>query len=156
MPRWRQAIWRKRMAGDVATTRGKVQQYLTHNFSNVNIDRDGDFSLRHGSARIFVRTRTHEKADFTWVSLDIPVLLAVKETPQVFEYVALHADQYVFGHLNAVRGDDGLVVYLSHSLLGEYLDEEELLRAVGAMLGTAEQIDDELQAQFGGKRFHEE
>lgn len=144
------------MAGDVAATRGKVQQYLTHNFTNVNVDKDSDYSLRHGSARIFVRTRTNDNANFTWVSLDIPVLLGVKETPEVFEFVALHADEYVFGHLNAVRTDDGLMICLSHSLLGEYLDEEELVRAVGAMLGTAEQLDDELQTQFGGKRFHED
>jgi Putative bacterial sensory transduction regulator len=144
------------MAGDVAATRSKVQQYLTHNFNNVNIDENSDFSLRHGSARVFVRTRSAEKADFTWISLDIPVLREVKETPQVLEYVALHADQYVFGHLSAARTNDGLIIWLSHALLGDYLDEQELLRAVGAMLSTAEQIDDELQAQFGGKRFHED
>jgi hypothetical protein len=155
-PSWWRAIWRKNMAGDVAATRGKVQQYLTHNFGNVNIDEDGDFSLRHGSARVFVRTRTREGANFTWVSLDVPVLLGVKETPQVFEHVALHADDYLFGHLNAVRTDDGLMICLSHALLGEYLDEEELSRAVGGMLGTAEELDDELQTQFGGKRFHED
>jgi hypothetical protein len=144
------------MAGDVAATRSKVQQYLTQNFNNVTIDKDSDFSLRHGSARIFVRTRTRDSVNFTWISLDIPLLLGVKETPQVFEYVALHADDYMFGHLNAVRGNDGLVIYLSHALLGDYLDEQELLRAVGAMLGTADELDDELQTQFGGNKFHED
>jgi hypothetical protein len=140
------------MAGDVAATRSKVQQYLTQNFNSVTIDKDSDFSLRHGSARIFVRTRTRDSVNFTWISLDIPLLLGVKETPQVFEYVALHADDYMFGHLNAVRGNDGLVIYLSHALLGE----QELLRAVGAMLGTADELDDELQTQFGGNKFHED
>jgi hypothetical protein len=142
--------------GDVAAVRSKVQQFLTNNFGNVTIDKDGDFSLRHGSARIFVRTRTGEKSDFTWISLDVPLLLGVKETPQVFEHVALHADDLVFGHLNAVRTDDGLMILLSHALLGDYLDEEELVRAAGAMLGTAEDLDDELQTQFGGQRFHED
>jgi hypothetical protein len=144
------------MAGDIAATRSKVQQYLTHNFNNVNIDEDGDFSLRNGSARIFVRIRTRDEVEFTWVSLDIPLLLGVKETPQVFEYVALHADDYMFGHLNAVRSDDGLVIYISHALLGEYLDEQEIGFAVAGMLVTADNLDDELQTQFGGKRFHEE
>ena len=143
------------MAGDVAGVRSKVQQFLTQNFNDVNIDREGDFSLRNGSARIFVRTRTREGSDITWISLDVPLLLEVKETPQVFEHVALHADDYVFGHLSAARTDDGLMIYLSHALLGDYLDEPELLRAVGAMLGTADDLDDDLKDKFGGKRFHE-
>jgi hypothetical protein len=144
------------MAGDVAAVRGKIQQYLTQNFNDVNIDKDGDFSLPYGSTRIFVRTNTRDKADFTWVNLDVPLLHEVKETPQVFEHIALHADDYMFGHLNAVRTDDGLRIFLSHALLGDYLDEQELLRAVGGMLGTADDLDDELKTQFGGKRFHEE
>jgi len=144
------------MPGDVAATRTKVQQFLTQTFNDVNIDKDGDFSLRHGSARIFVRTLTRDEVDFTWVSLDIPLLSGVKETPEVFEYIALHADDYMFGHLNAVRTDDGLRIFISHALLGDYLDEQELLRAVGAMLGTAEDLDDELKTKFGGQRFHED
>jgi hypothetical protein len=44
----------------------------------------------------------------------------------------------------------------SHSLLGDYLDEEELGRAVGGMLFVADNLDDELEKQFGGSRFHEE
>jgi len=139
-----------------AVTRSKVQQYLTRNFSSVNIDEDGDFSLRNGSARIFVRVVVREGVDWTHVSLWAPVLRGVKETPAVFEYVALHADDYVFGHLHAIRFDDGIAIGLSHNLLGDYLDEDELGRAVGGMLGVADEIDDELKTQFGGTRFHED
>ena len=74
----------------------------------------------------------------------------------MFEYVALHADDYIFGHLNAVRGDDGLLICLSHALLGDYLDEDELVRAVGAMLATADRMDDELKTQFGGNKLYED
>lgn len=144
------------MAGDLATLRTKVQQYLTQNFNNVTVDRDGDYSLRHGSARIFVRTMTRDAIDWTWVNLWVPVLLNVKETPAVFEYVALHADDYLFGHLHAVKGENGLAIGLRHVLLGDYLDEAELTHAVVAILGCADDLDDELKAQFGGKRFHED
>ena len=58
----------------------------------------------------------------------------MKEAPSVFEYIALHADDYIFGHLNATRTDDGLRIGLSHCLLGDYLDEDELIRAVGVMV----------------------
>lgn len=103
------------MPGDRATLRTKVQQYLTQNFNNVNVDRDGDYTLRHGSARIFVRTMTRDTIDWTWVNLWVPVLLTVKETPAVFEHVALHADDYLFGRIcprlggEPTRGTDARV-----------------------------------------------
>lgn len=142
------------MPGDVATTRAKVQQYLTRNFNDVNIDEHSNFSLRHGSTRIFIRVISREEADWTAVNLEIPLLLHVKESPQLFEHIALHADDYMFGHLNVGRTDEGLIVCFSHTLLGDYLDEEELCRSVAAMLTTADDLDDELATQFGGDRFH--
>lgn len=144
------------MAGDVAATRAKVQQYLTRNFSEVTVDSDGDYSLRKGSTRIFVSTRTHDDNDWTWVTLQVPLLLHVEETPAVFEYVALHSDDYIFGHLSATRSGEDLSIFFTHSLLGDYLDEDELVRAVGGMLFVADEIDDELEKQFGGRRFHDE
>ena len=144
------------MPGDVAATSAKVQQYLTQNFNNINIDKYGGYSLRHGSARIFVRVWTRDEVDWTVVQLEVPLLNAVKETPEVFEHIALHADDYIFGHLNATRSDDGLRISLSHSLLGDYLDEDELVHAFAAMLSGADHLDDELRTQFGGERFHED
>lgn len=144
------------MAGDIAATRARVQQYLTQNFGNVNIDANGNYSLRNGSTRIFVSIRSHDDDNWTWVSLQIPVLLQIEEDPAVFEYIALHSDDYIFGHLGASRTEDGLMIMYSHSLLGDYLDEEELGRAVAGMLYVADQLDDELERQFGGTRFHGE
>ena len=142
------------MPGDVAATRAKVQQYLTQNFGDVNIDSKGNYSLRSGSTRMFVSIRTHEDGDWTWVTLQVPVLLKVEESPAVFEYVALHSDDYIFGHLSVGRTDEGLIIMFSHALLGDYLDEEELARAVAGMLYVADEMDDELEKQFGGTRFH--
>jgi hypothetical protein len=144
------------MPGDVAAARAKVQQYLTQNFSNVNVDADGNYSLRNGSSRIFVRIQTQDHLDWTAVTMEIPLLNKVKETTAVFEHIALHADDYIFGHLSATRGDDGLILWFSHSLLGDYLDEAELCRAVGGMLSIADDLDDGLQAEFGGDRFHQD
>ena len=144
------------MPGDVVATRAKVQQYLTQNFSDVNIDSDGDYSLRLGSTRIFVMVRTRDEIDFTTVTLEVPLLRHVKETPAVFEYIALHGDDYLFGRFAAKRSDEGLVILFSHVLLGDYLDEEELGMAVGGMLSVADKLDDELEKQFGGDRFHED
>ena len=49
-----------------------------------------------------------------------------------------------------------MILGFSQRLLGDYLDEEELTHTVVAIAGTADILDDELQAKFGGKRFHED
>ena len=144
------------MSGDVAATRSKVEQYLTENFDDVNTAPDGSHSLRRGSARIFVTVRTHDDTDWTWVTLEAPLLSNVEATPEVFEHVALHSDDFIFGHLSAVRTESGLEILFTHALLGDFLDEDELVKAVGGMLVIADNMDDELAEIFGGDRFHDE
>ena len=41
----------------------------------------------------------------------------------------------------------------AYTLLGDYLDEDELGTALWTVLFTADRLDDELQAQFGGRRW---
>lgn len=144
------------MAGDVAATISKVKQYLTENFDDVSIAPNGCYSLRRGSARIFVTVRTHDDTDWTWVTLEAPLLSNVKETPEVFEHVALHSDDFIFGHLSAARTNSGLDIMFTHTLLGDFLDEDELVKAVGGMLVIADNMDDELAEIFGGDRFHDD
>jgi hypothetical protein len=40
-----------------------------------------------------------------------------------------------------------------YALLADYLDEDELSTAMWSVIGTADELDDELQKQFGGKRW---
>ena len=42
---------------------------------------------------------------------------------------------------------------MSHTLLGDYLDEHELGTGLYAILSAADGWDDELQKQFGGKKW---
>ena len=41
----------------------------------------------------------------------------------------------------------------SHTLLGDYLDPEELRSAIGAVATTGNDLDDEVQDRFGGERW---
>jgi hypothetical protein len=41
-------------------------------------------------------------------------------------------------------------------LLADFLDEDELSTALWAVIYTADELDDELQKQFGGKRYIDE
>ena len=87
------------------------------------------------------------------VQISCPILWEVDPSPALFEWIA--KSSYYFGHLTAHDDSSApgkLFLMMSHTLLGDYLDEEELSSAMYAMLGTADNLDDELKGKFGGKR----
>ena len=134
--------------------RERVQHYLTKHF-RVGLERGGGFSIDHESTRGFISVRG--KDDRVIVTVEAVVAFNVPESPQLLEHVAKESDSYLFGHL-AIREDRDepgrYLAVFTHALLGNYLDEDELINAVIAVVGTANQIDDELVAQFGGETFH--
>ena len=142
--------------GNVDQVRAKVQSYLAQDFSGVTLEGDG-FSLRHGSARAFVRVYEKGENGPVIVQLTVSLLHGVNAGPELYEHIAFHADDYLFGHLSLWRQEDGrLDIFLTHNLLGDYLDQAELGFAVGGLLGSGDDLDDELQARFGGVKFHED
>lgn len=137
----------------VESTQLKVQGYLT-TLGRPELDGDGDFSLRFGSARVFVRVTAwgneHSLIDiFCFALEDVP------PSPELFEYVATNND-YAFGKLRVVRRSEGACMLgVNHSMLGTFIDPEELVIAVRCVAETADALDDELKPRFGGHRFHE-
>ena len=93
--------------------------------------------------------------DSTLVQLSCPLLWEVDPTPALFEWLGRQGGKYYFGHVAAYddqSAEGKLFLAMKHTLLGDYLDEEELHWALHTMLQTADQLDDELQQKFGGKR----
>ena len=89
------------------------------------------------------------------VRISCPILWEVDPSPAVYEWVAREGGTFFFGHVSAhddptVQGK--LFLVMSHTLLGDYLDEDELSSAMYAILGSADRLDDELKGKFGGKR----
>lgn len=139
---------------DVAGVRERVQAYLTSQ-GPVQIDDRNRYGLEVGSTKVFVEVIEHPNADATLVKLLAPILFKVPITPDLYKYVALHADDWYFGSLGLwpeESGDVGMLV-IGHTLLGDYLDKDELMGAVWAVSGTADKLDDELMPQFGGTRY---
>lgn len=142
------------MTAALDALKGKVQRMLTDEFGTIQVDKDGDFTLRHESARVFVRCLGwHDK---TIVRVFSPFLHGIPASAELFKYAA--TESWVFGHVsvNEDPGSGELELSYSHTLLGDYLDAEELKTAVLAVIFTANEIDDELQAKYGGQRFHED
>jgi Putative bacterial sensory transduction regulator len=141
----------------VLLLKDKVQRYLADMVGAVQLTPDGAYSFQAGSARVFVRCRPWGTSDNTLVNVICPVLFECPASPELYEHIALHADDYLFGHLSAQKADDGTIsIYFTHTLLGDYLDPDELKHAVGGVVTTADQLDDQLKARFGGKRFHDD
>jgi hypothetical protein len=140
---------------DVLVLKDKVQRYLGELVGTVEIDRNGCFTFQYGSARVFVGCEQLSE-DRTYVSIRVPLVFECAPSPELFRHIATHADDWIFGHLSAHEGDDGVTISFTHQLLGDYLDPEELRSAVAAMVHTGDELDNELQARFGGVRFHDD
>jgi hypothetical protein len=90
------------------------------------------------------------------VRVSAPVLRGVKPSPALYEYMVREAPQRWFGSFNVSEDQatpGAVFIAVGHSLLGDFLDEEELAAALWAVLATADQLDDEMQKRFGGKRW---
>jgi hypothetical protein len=58
-----------------------------------------------------------------------------------------------FGKIYHLDSGKNTGIFFEYSLLGNYLDKEELLNAVAAVALISDELDDEAINLFGGKRF---
>jgi hypothetical protein len=145
------------VAQQVVVLREKVERYVADLIGPYEVNEWDKIHFRWGSAHVFLECMTYGEEESV-VFISIPLLYYLTPAPELFRYVGLHADDWHFGHLSVTenKDDDRLKLWLTHSLLGDYLDVEELKTAVAAMARTADGLDDELKAKFGGERYHED
>ena len=142
------------MAADLPAVKEKVQRYLVDMFGGAQVDRDGDFTIRHGSTQVWVSVAPFHKANtavrvFAYTNIDVPA------SPELFHHVATRGS-FVFGHLRCAEQDGKVAISIGHTLLGEYLDPDEFKVALFFIAGIGDELDDEIKAKFGGRLFHEE
>jgi hypothetical protein len=145
----------------VEQTMMKVQRILTGSMGlQITLNKD-EFAVRFSevSTAVYLRVRDWGKDDDgeprTLVLVYSPILRDVKATPALFEWVAREGGSRWFGHVEVHDNQEpGKVnLMMSHTLLGDYLDEKELESAMWGVLGAADEWDDQLQTRFGGKRW---
>ena len=141
-------------SNQLAVVKDKVQRYLTDLLGSVQVDRDGDFSLRQGSARVFVRVAPLGE-ERTFVAVWAETNLEVPPSPELYKFIAT-GNRYSFGCLRCREADGKVSVIFGHSLLGDFLDPDELKMTVVVVAHTADAIDDEIVTKFGGRKFHED
>ena len=138
----------------VEALRERVGRYVEDLIGPYEVNQRGELHFRWGSAHVFVQCQAFG-TDESVVFISIPLLFGLAPTPELFRHVALHADDWHFGHLSLTEKDGKLTLWFTHSLLGDYLDVEELKTAVATMASSADRLDDELKGTFGGERYHE-
>jgi hypothetical protein len=138
----------------------KVQRILTGHYK-LKVQLDGDsllvaFSDMSTTALVrVVEWGTNAGGESqSLVRIECPILVDVPATPALYEWVARNSALRHFGAIRLWDGEESSKVHLSmtHTLLGDTLDPEELGTALFLTLRDADQLDDELQKQFGGQR----
>jgi len=143
------------MAVNLLEVKDKVQRYLTDILNSVQVDKDGDYTFRHGSSRIYVKVGQLND-DYSYVKVFSPTNFKISASEEFYKYIALEANNYIFTRLSVQNQNDGNVVILSYTMLGEFLDPDELRLAIGMVANTADDIDNEIQDKFGGELYYQE
>ena len=150
---------------DLDRVRYKVQRMLSKKWDVKLGNRPetiGDYTLNFESTQlnIIIDEKTFGGDDSVVVRCHAPILYNVPLSPELYEWVSTVGASYDFGTAVVVQLEDESQdqptegnLWLCHTLLGDYLDPQELHWAVGAVGFTADRLDDELQSKFGGRRF---
>ena len=146
------------MATVDATTQ-KVQRILVDGFNDVRLRKSGGFILEVGSTAGFVEihewTPDGEGNPRSLVYIWAPLGRDIQPTPQLFHRAAVDGQQYRIGSVSVLEDAEKGTCFLQfdHTILGDYLDPAELITAVGAVMYTADDLDEIVHDRFGGKRY---
>lgn len=111
----------------------------------LTIDPDGDIGIRAGSAMVFVRVRDNPPL----IDVFSPVLTDIRPTQQLYAKLSDLTNRMPIGRL--YHADD--TVWASVPVFGRDFQASHLMLAVQVMTGLADELDDRLAGEFGGRRF---
>jgi hypothetical protein len=112
---------------------------------HLQVDADGDVNIRAGSAMVFVRVREAPPL----VDVFSPVLTEVEPTEQLYVRLSELTNRMPIGRLYCTND----TVWASVPVFGRNFQPTHLMLAVQVMTGLADELDDRLHGEFGGKRF---
>ena len=130
----------------------KTRDFLHSLFGEVNVKpMDDTFVLQEGSTFVYVRVfpigdKKSGVEVFAYVVVDVDV------TEQLMRYLLTYNLRLILGAFGLARGEgDKGTVLLTHTILGDSMDREELYGSVSAIARVADDLDDQIVTSFGGK-----
>lgn len=112
---------------------------------NLPVDRDGDIGIRSGSAMVFVRVRDNPPL----VDVFSPVLTDINANEKLYVRLSELTHRMPIGRLYC----NAKTVWASVPVFGRDFQPTHLMLAVQVMTGLADELDDRLHGEFGGRRF---
>jgi hypothetical protein len=109
------------------------------------VDSDGDIGIRSGSAMVFVRIRESPSL----VDVFSPILTDIEASEKLYGKLSDLTTKMPIGRLYFANK----TVWASVPVFGRDFQATHLMLAVQVMTGLADELDDRLHGEFGGKRF---
>ena len=129
----------------------KIQRYLSEKGLSYEVNPQGAYALRQGSTKVFIRPLKFGENQ-TVVKIFAPVSMELKRiTSELTRFLASENYRLLFGKFSL--DVENKVIWYEHTLLGDFLDVEELYEAVVAVALMADQYDEQISGMAGGKRF---
>jgi hypothetical protein len=129
-----------------------TREFLFELFGEVNITVIEDtFALQEGSTFVYVRITVIGERQacveiFSYAVIDIEV------TEELMRYLLTYNLKLVLGAFGLAIDDQGKgTVVLTHTILGDTMNKEELYASVSAIARVADDLDDQIVKAFGGK-----
>ncbi len=111
----------------------------------LQVDSDGDIGIRSGSAMVFVRVRDNPPL----IDVFSPILTDVEASEKLYAKLSELTTKMPIGRLYQANK----TVWASVPVFGRDFQPTHLMLAVQVMTGLADELDDRLHGEFGGKRF---
>lgn len=108
-------------------------------------DADGDISIRAGTAMVFVKVRDNPPL----VDVFSPVLTGIEPSEPLYGRLSELTNRMPVGRLYFTNE----TVWASVPVFGRQFQPAHLVLAVQVMTGLADELDDRLHGEFGGRRF---
>ena len=130
----------------------KTRDYLFDLFGEVNVSAvNSAFALQEGSTFVYVRTFPIGEVK-AGVEIFSYVLSDVVVTEDLTHYLLTYNLRLVLGGFGLALGANGRAsVLLTHTILGDTMNADQLYASVTAIAMVADSLDDQLTARFGGK-----
>ena len=138
----------------VGDVKEKVQRIITSKFGSVRLDDQGRMVMNYKSSVVFVEVAPFGKESVR-VTFVAPMVTNLKITNELCRWLATDGQSKFFGNcrLNPSDGEDNGWVYFEYSILGDDVDESEVLNALVMMHLGSDKLDNEIQSRFGGELF---
>lgn len=128
----------------------KVQNYISQELDNITVDSDGVIEFLFGSTKATIKV-VEEMGDVV-VEVFSPVIFEPKKKDGLLE--ALNRLNLIgpvtWGYIDSGPTD---AVIAKYTVLGEYLDLDELRYAINLVINAADSVDESLAKDFQAKRY---